>query len=70
MKRKEIIAMLGEPDQIIKDEYGRYNDYELILEWSDQKLRLTFLKKLDERLVYLQTKNRKLMHDGQKIIDK
>ncbi len=70
MKRKEIIALLGEPDQIVRDEYGRHNDRELILDWNKQKLRLTFNKKLEERLVYLQTKNRGLTYNGQKIMDR
>ena len=69
MKRKDVVTMLGAPDQIVEDEHGRYGDTELILDWNDPRLRLTFNKKLDEQLVYIQTKSRGLMYNGRKIID-
>ncbi|KZS41207.1 hypothetical protein AWE51_22640 [Aquimarina aggregata] len=66
MSKKEVYEVLGMPDRKrISDD----DDDQQLLEYNDQKLRLTIYKNEDNRLGYLQTSNPKLEFNGHAIIN-
>ena len=66
MKRHEVEQMIGKPDRVIKDPD---NDNELIWEYNDLKLRITFYNDENGRLGYFQSSNSDLTINDHKIID-
>ncbi|RYM32107.1 hypothetical protein ERX46_15610 [Brumimicrobium glaciale] len=64
MYRKEIIEILGEPDQIIED---AYDDGEYILIWNKLKISLTFQS--NDRFTFYSSKNRDLKFNGKTFMD-
>ncbi|MBN1251473.1 MAG: hypothetical protein JXR51_02800 [Bacteroidales bacterium] len=67
MSRKEIIAILGEPDRTLTNED---DNNEVMLEWNEKKLRLSFFKDEKDRFGYIRTKNTSLNYNGHEIFDK
>lgn len=65
MLKDEIIAILGEPNQMLVDQY---DEGEYRLEWNELKLRLSFQR--DHRFTYYSSKNQKLNYKGHSVIDK
>ena len=66
MNPSEIIGIIGEPTRIIIDEDD--ND-QIIYEFNDQKIRLTFYKNENDRFGYFRTINPDLIYNNQKIIN-
>lgn len=65
MLRDEIIAILGEPSEVLED---IYDEGEFRLIWNDLKLRLSFQN--DNRFIYFASKNPDLKFNGQTFMDK
>src|SRR5690554_1772909 len=65
MLRDEIIAILGEPSEVLED---IYDEGEFRLIWNDLKLRLSFQN--DNRFIYFSSKNPDLKFNGQTFMDK
>ena len=65
MTENEIIKILGKPNKRFMDED---DDNQLISEWDEEKLRLTFYKNFQNRLGYLRTKNENLTFNQNRII--
>ncbi len=66
MSRNEVVEILGEPSRVIIDPS---NENDIILEWSDKLLRLTFYQNENDRFGYIRTKNPDLTYNGKKIIN-
>ncbi|KAB2807699.1 hypothetical protein [Phaeocystidibacter luteus] len=67
MTRTKVESILGQPDKILIDPD---DENELIWEYSDQKLRLTFYQNEADRLGYIRCSNSNLTIKGLQIIDK
>ena len=65
MFRKDVINILGEPNNVFVD---NTDENELRLEWNHLKLRLCFQKDENDRLTYFSSKNVELRFKNQKII--
>ncbi|WP_034257688.1 hypothetical protein [Altibacter lentus] len=66
MSRNEVVEILGEPSRVIIDPS---NENDIILEWRDKLLRLTFYQNENDRFGYIRTKNPDLTYNGKKIIN-
>nr|WP_319401670.1 hypothetical protein [uncultured Carboxylicivirga sp.] len=66
MTRPEIEKIIGKPNRIIIDSV---DDNELIWEYTDQKIRLTFYQSEGDRLGYIRSSNMNLTINDSKVID-
>ncbi len=67
MTEKEVISILGKPDRRYLEEDT--DDNEIVLEWKNRLLRLTFYQDKNKRFGYLRTRNKNLVFEEKKIID-
>lgn len=65
MTRTECYEIMGNPDRVINDS----DEDEIILEFNEPKLRLSFYLNENNRLGYIRTANPKLVFNNQKIIN-
>ncbi|NAS13114.1 hypothetical protein GTQ38_13950 [Flavobacteriaceae bacterium R33] len=67
MSQKEVSDILGQPDRIFQlDDFG---DNEMVWEWNEKFLRLTFYHEENNRFGYLRTMHPDLTYNGQKILN-
>jgi len=67
MTQDEVIEILGKPDRNFEDDD---DDNQIISEWYEKKLRLTFYKSDNNKMGYLRTINENLFFKQEKIIGK
>lgn len=67
MTETQVKEILGNPDR--KFEINDMGDNEVVLEWREKMLRLTFYKNENDRFGYLRTMNPELTFNGSKIMN-
>jgi hypothetical protein len=65
MTKKEVISLIGIPDKTHIDED---DSNEIICDWNELKIRLTFYENESMKLGYIRIKNKDVTYNDQKII--
>ena len=67
MSQKDIVGILGEPNRTFQ--LDDFDDNEMVWEWNEKMLRLTFYKEENDRFGYLRTMHPDLNYNGKKILN-